>query len=268
MDLLKRKLAPILPAAWKLIDDEATRVLKLLLAGRKLVDFKGPHGWELASVNTGHLDFIEEKPAPEVSMGVRKVQPLVELRVPMKLRIMELDQVARGANDPDLSPVVRAAESIALAEDRAIFQGIGHAGIAGLVAASPHPPLQVPSDLSALPRQILAAKDALRAAGVAGPYALVLGSVLYDQVFAATEDGHLLVRQVERLVDRPIVRADAIRGGLVMSLRGGDYELTVGQDLSIGYAHHTRDEVELYITESFAFRVLEPTAAVALASPS
>ena len=268
MDLLKRERAPILPAAWKLIDEEATRVLKLLLAGRKLVDFKGPHGWELASVNTGHVDVIDEKPAPEVSMGVRKVQPLVELRVPMKLRIMELDQVARGANDPDLTPVVRAAESIALAEDRAIFQGIAHAGITGLVAASPHPPLAVPADLRALPREILTAKDALRNAGVAGPYALVLGAQLYDQVYAATDDGHPIVRQIEHLVDRPIVRADAIRGGLVISLRGGDYELTIGQDLSIGYAHHTRDEVELYITESFAFRVLEPTAAVVLAAPS
>ena len=35
MDLLKRTLAPILPEAWKAIDEEARRVLKLNLAGRK-----------------------------------------------------------------------------------------------------------------------------------------------------------------------------------------------------------------------------------------
>jgi uncharacterized linocin/CFP29 family protein len=49
-----------------------------------------------------------------------------------------------------------------------------------------------------------------------------------------------------------------------MSTRGGDYELTVGQDLAVGYAVHDRTEVELYLTESFAFRVLEEKAAVFL----
>ena len=55
-DLLKRDLAPITPDALAAVDAEATRVLKLNLAGRRLVDFKGPHGWQLAAVNTGRLD--------------------------------------------------------------------------------------------------------------------------------------------------------------------------------------------------------------------
>ena len=38
----------------------------------------------------------------------------------------------------------------------------------------------------------------------------------------------------------------------------------MGQDLSIGYAVHDREHVELYFTESFTFRVLEATAAVEL----
>jgi len=35
---LRRELAPISDSAWALIDQEATRVLKLKLAARKLVD--------------------------------------------------------------------------------------------------------------------------------------------------------------------------------------------------------------------------------------
>lgn len=267
MDLLKRKLAPILPAAWTLIDEEAKRVLKLHLAGRKIVDFSGPFGWEHAAVNTGHLDIIPERQDPDVSIGIRRVQPLVEVRVPITLAIMELDQVARGAEDPDLSSVVRAAEKIAVAEDRAIFHGYERGGIQGIVPSSPHAPLELPADLRELPRTILAAKDVLRRAGVSGPYVLVVGSVLYDRVFSATDEGRPIARRIEQLLDdKPIVRAEAIDGGVLLSLRGGDYELTVGQDLSIGYAHHTRDEVELYLTESFTFRVLEPSAAVSLAT--
>ena len=79
----------------------------------------------------------------------------------------------------------------------------------------------------------------LRRAGVGGPYALVLGPYLYDQVFATTEEGYPLAKRIEQqLVDRPIIRAEGVRGAAVVSLRGGDYELTVGQDLSIGYAYH------------------------------
>jgi uncharacterized linocin/CFP29 family protein len=82
-------------------------------------------------------------------------------------------------------------------------------------------------------------------------------------VFAATDDGHPIARRIEQqIVDRPIVRSEAIKDAVLMSVRGGDYELTVDEDLSIGYAHHSKTEVELYLTESFTFRVLEAAAAV------
>jgi uncharacterized linocin/CFP29 family protein len=264
MDLLKRELAPVLPEAWSAIDGEAARVLKLNLAGRKLVDFSGPKGWKEAAVNTGRLELLSDHADREVNLGIRQVQRLVEVRVPIKLAIMELDTVARGATNPDLGPVVKAAEKVAHVEDSAIFNGLAAAGIVGLLPASPHPPVKVPADVAALPRAVLSAKEALRQAGVSGPYALVLGAELYDLVFGTTVEGHPLPRRIEPLLVDRIVRATSLTGGVVLSLRGGDYELTVGQDLAVGYAHHEKHELELYITESFTFRVLEPAAAVRL----
>jgi uncharacterized linocin/CFP29 family protein len=263
MDLLKRNLAPILAEAWTAIDGEAARVLKLNLAGRKLVDFRGPKGWKKAAVNTGRMKLVADR-ADDVQLGIREVQRLVELRVPIKLPIMELDSVARGASNPDLTPVVKAAEKVAHIEDSAIFNGLAQAEITGLLPASPHKPVPIPSDISLLPAAVLAAKESLRQAGISGPYALVLGSQLYDQVFGAVIEGHPLPRRIEPLLVEKIVRATAFDGGVVLSLRGGDYELTVGQDLSVGYAHHEKHEVELYLAESFTFRVLEPAAAVRL----
>jgi uncharacterized linocin/CFP29 family protein len=62
-----------------------------------------------------------------------------------------------------------------------------------------------------------------------------------------------------------LIWAPALKeGAVLLSTRGGDYELTVGQDLSIGYASHDRTTVELYLTESFTFRVLEDKAAILL----
>jgi uncharacterized linocin/CFP29 family protein len=50
-----------------------------------------------------------------------------------------------------------------------------------------------------------------------------------------------------------------------MSQRGGDFELTVGQDFSVGYLASDETAVQLYLEESFTFRVATPEAAVYLA---
>jgi uncharacterized linocin/CFP29 family protein len=264
IDLLKRKLAPLLPEAWALIDAEATRVLRDSLAGRKVVDFEGPHGWKFAAVNTGRVDIFKTPPMADVSAGIRRVMPLVELRTPIRLDIMELDSVARGANDADLSPIVRAAEQVARAEDMAIFHGYPAAGIVGVVEASPHPKVRV-SAARDFPRAVVEAKDRLRDAGVNGPFALVLGGKAYDDLFASTEEGYPLVKRIRgSIVEGPIVRALAIDGAVLMSVRGGDYALTIGQDWSLGFADRDRSTVELFLTETFTFRILDRTAAVHL----
>ncbi len=265
MDLLKRELAPVLPAAFAAVDAEAARVLKLNLAGRRIVDFRGPHGWQLAAVNTGRMVKLQEELDPHVHVEVRQAQPLIELRVPIRLPIAELDSIARGAPDPDLRPVVAAAEKVAHVEDGAIFNGLPAAGIVGIIPASPHQPHRLPPDVTHLPRALLTASETLRQAGVDGPYALALDAAYTAQVLAAAEDGYPLAKRlVGQVIDGPLVRAPAIEGGVLLSVRGGDYELTVGQDLSIGYAAHDAHVVELFLTESFTFRVLEAAAAVRL----
>jgi uncharacterized linocin/CFP29 family protein len=264
MDLLKREIAPILPDAWKLIDAEATRVLRLNLAGRQVVDFKGPLGWTAAAVNTGRLRILDKQPVEGVSAGIRVVQPLIEVRAPILLDTMELDTVARGAENPDLRSVVQAAERVARVEDHAIFNGYPEGAIKGIVPSSPHAAITVGS-ASDWPAAVVHAKEVLRGAGISGPYALVLGPATYDELSAASEDGYPIRKRIERqIIDGPFVWAPALQGAVLLSVRGGDFELTVGQDLSIGFAYYDRGQIELYLTESFTFRVLEPAAAVHL----
>jgi uncharacterized linocin/CFP29 family protein len=264
-DLLKREHAPITPEAWGLVDEEARRVLELHLAGRKVVDFSGPHGWTLGGINTGHLKVIEKGPVAGVSHAVREVQPLVEIRSPFTMKLLELDYAARGARDLNLDPIIAVAERVARAEDTAIFHGFEDGRITGIIEATPHSPIDVKTNLE-WPRAVAAAKEVLRAAGVNGPYALALGTQAFTELAADSEDGYPLRRRIEEnLVDGSLVWAPALRGGAVLlTTRRGDYELTVGQDLAIGYAVHDRDQVELYLTESFTFRVLEEKAAIFL----
>jgi len=50
----------------------------------------------------------------------------------------------------------------------------------------------------------------------------------------------------------------------VLSTRGGDFALHLGQDVSIGYTSHTPTAVQLYLQESFTFLLLTAEAAIAL----
>jgi uncharacterized linocin/CFP29 family protein len=68
------------------------------------------------------------------------------------------------------------------------------------------------------------------------------------------------------VVDGEIIWAPAIDGAFVLSARGGDYELLLGQDLSIGYQAHDAERVELYFAESLTFVVHTPEAAIPLAA--
>jgi uncharacterized linocin/CFP29 family protein len=55
-----------------------------------------------------------------------------------------------------------------------------------------------------------------------------------------------------------------VGGAVLVSQRGGDFVLEVGEDLSVGYDSDDSDAVRLYLLESFTFRVVTDDAAVAL----
>jgi uncharacterized linocin/CFP29 family protein len=99
---------------------------------------------------------------------------------------------------------------------------------------------------------------------VAGPYSLLLSADTWTAVSETSDHGYPVREHLARLLDGDIIWAPAIDGALLVSGRGGDYELRLGQDLSIGYLSHDADHVELYFTESFTFAVYTAEASVAI----
>jgi uncharacterized linocin/CFP29 family protein len=261
---LHRELAPISGDAWKEIDKEATRTLRLKLAGRKLVDFSGPHGPRFGAVNTGRLLPIEKGPGGGVTAARREVLPLVHLLTEFAMSRDEIDAVERGSTDPDVDAVKEAATRIAHAEDLAIFHGYAPGAIQGMSERTPHKPIAIPKSYDEYPKIVAEAIRILRTAGVEGPYALALGNRCFENLSQATDEGYPVLKLVKNLIDGPVVWAPAVNGAVVMSVRGGDFELSVGRDLSVGYRSHDADNVKLYLTETMTFRVLTPEAAVAL----
>lgn len=266
MDDLHRTLAPITQAAWQEIDEQAKSTLKRTLAARQLVDFSGPLGWSTSALNTGRCEPLGSAPGEGVDAQRRIVQPLVEFRAPFELKRSELDAAARGAGDADLDPVRKAALAIAMAEDRTVFHGYAAAGMQGICNAATSSALPIPPDYTDYPQVVAKATAILRAAGIEGPYAIALGPRCYTGLTqTSTNAGYPVIKHVERLIDGPVIWAPGVDGAAVVSMRGGDFELSVGRDLSIGYHDHTATTVSLYIEESFTFRVLGPEAAVPLA---
>ena len=262
MSNLHRELAPISSAAWSEIEEEASRSFKRNLAGRRLVDVKGPLGLDTDSVTIGHRTKIDS-PADGISAYLRNAQPLVELKVPFTVTREAIDDVERGAADSDWDPVVKAAAELALAEDRAIFSGYAAANIPGLGDGAAN--IALPDDVRESPDAISQAMNKLRLASVDGPYSLALSADLYAQVNETSNHGYPVREHLRRiLTDGEIVWAPAIDGAYLVSTRGGDFELTIGQDVSIGYDSHDADVVNLYFTESFTYLTYSPEAAVAL----
>jgi uncharacterized linocin/CFP29 family protein len=264
MNNLHRELAPISDAAWAQIEEEASRTFKRYLAGRRVVDVNAPGGTGLSAVGTGHLRSIKP-PGDGILARQREVKALVELRVPFELDRQAIDDVERGANDSDWQPTKDAARQIAFAEDRAIFEGYAAAGIEGVRQGTSNPIMTLPADVRDYPDAIAQALSQLRLVGVNGPYVALFGADAYTALAETSDHGYPVLEHVKRLVNDEIIWAPAIAGGFVLTTRGGDFDLHIGQDVSIGYLSHTDAAVRLYLQETLTFLLLTSEAAVALA---
>ncbi len=265
MDHLLRGLAPITDAGWELLDGEGRQRLTPALAARRLVDFSGPHGWAHSAANLGRTEPLAVPHRKGVSALQRRVLALAELRADFAVSLQQLRDHDRGAVDVDLASLDEAAHHIAVAENVAVFHGWAEAGILGIAGSSPHEQRPLGDDAESYLRAVAGAVELLLRNGIGGPYAVALGREQYRRVVETAEHGgHLLLDHLRKILGGPIVWAPGVEGAVVLSQRGGDFIFDCGQDLSIGYAQHDADTVQLYLQESFTFVVASPDAAVAL----
>jgi uncharacterized linocin/CFP29 family protein len=264
MNHLLRSHAPISELGWEQIDDEAKERLEPALGARRLVDFSGPLGWQHSATNLGRTKSLEDSPVDGVSSLKRRVLPLVELRADFTVSRSELRDIDRGAVDADFDSLGLAAHQIATAENTAVIHGWAEL-IKGIAELAPHQERTLGSDPLSFPQAVTAAVSDLRTSGIGGPYGLALDPEHHRLATETAEHGGtLLVEHLGEILGGPIVWTPGLRGGVVISLRGGDFLLESGQDLAVGYDSHDADAVRLYIQESFSFRVATPEAAAAL----
>lgn len=264
MDILKRNKAPFSPAIWSVLEAEALAVFQKHLSGRKVVDYTGPAGLAFAGVNTGRAVASKEK-LGSVSVSVRENLPVLELKVPFVVQESEIELILRGAPAFDNESIVKAAKTLCEAENALVFDGLKKEGIEGILSALCNPGVKVKGD-DILPGVAEAVKE-LANAQVDGPYALLIQPQYYGKLFSvAGNAGYPLTKKLSELLKGgEVLPVPSLKkGAMVVSQRGGDYEILGGVDIAMGYNKETASGHELFFFETLTFRVNTPEAAVAL----
>ncbi|MGL5230492.1 MAG: family 1 encapsulin nanocompartment shell protein [Cetobacterium sp.] len=258
MDFLKKELAPISSKVWKDIEERAKEVLTTQLSGRRFVKVTGPIGKEKGGVNTGRL-IIHKK--DDLSYGVYQTQPFVENRITFRLSRWELDNFERGARDIDYTNLDEALKKAAKFEEEALYFGLEEACIVGLLKDEKQA-LDFGKTEQETIKNLMYGVSKLRNTGFSkGPYALVVGleKFIYLNMVNLNDS---LAKRLEKILGTPIIVSNNITGALLVPYDNENIELVLGEDFSLGYQGHTNQEVELFITETFTFRILDDTRVV------
>jgi uncharacterized linocin/CFP29 family protein len=263
-DWLRREVAPLSARTWEAVDHAVVGAARQELAARRVADFEGPKGWQHVAEPLGTTT-----PRGDGRSGAARAVPdvmlLTEIRADFALAWAAIDAFERGARVLDTGPAEQAAREVALAEDDLALHG--GPGSIGYVARGDGPRLPLgdwnsPGQVAA---DLVSAVATLDAQGVQGPYAAVLDpGRFYAYLRAAAE------RRVSTEADRleglfqGIYRSAVLQGGAVFSLRGGDFLLSVGGDLSVGYRWHDQTAVHLFCVETVGAHLITPNAVCVL----
>ena len=258
MDFLKRELAPITANGWKEIEERATAVLSKELSARKFVKVTGPLGREVTSVTTGRM---EVKTKDDVKYGVYKVQPLTESRICFPLNRWELDNIERGAKDVDYSSLDDGVRKAAKFEEEAIFKGLEDGQIDGIYKSSSYETLDFGKTADETLKAIFDGILKLDAAFAKKPYVLVVSNEKWYYLNTIVKE-YSLPEKLEKILGQKIVVSKSIDGAILLPFDDENIELVIGEDYAIGYQNHNESVVELFVTESFTFRVLDPALIV------
>ena len=241
MDILKRDIAPLTSEVWEEIDGRAKEVLQNYLSARKVLNIAGPKGWDANVVSEGRLDVIDES-GQGISAGTYKVKPLMEVRSSFELDRWEMDNIVRGAKDIDLESLEEAAKRIALYEEKAIYEGNAKAGIEGLLNVEGATDLTLGDSKEEILDAISAGVLKLEGAYASKPFTLVVSPSVYKTINKSSQ-GYPAVKQIEKIIGGEIVVSPSIDKAILLPQEHEDLEMTIGQDLSIGYQYHDSKKV-------------------------
>jgi uncharacterized linocin/CFP29 family protein len=269
-DILQRRTAaPISERVWKEIDTAVRKAAVHVLAGRRVADFDGPKGWDYVASRLGTLRPAHtSRSAGSARLSVPEVALLTEIRADFSLPWIAVETFERGAPALETTAAETAARDVAEAEDQLVFFGNGEQ--AGFITSkeSPQVTLGTWTEPGRAVADLMGAVDTLDRSGISGPYTAILDTKHFNDFWKAqaSSGGYPASEQIKERI-HAVHRSGVLAGGALFSLRGGDFVITVGGDLTVGYRWHDVDALHLFCVETIASQLLTPEA-VCLLTPS
>lgn len=261
MEILNQANLPFGDGVWNVIESEISEYLSKRLTVRSAVDFNGGLGFETDAIPTKNLKSIQSSSGLEVS--TREPIKMIEVKKTFTVATKVIEDIKRGIEDFDNSALTGAVNSFSKVENETILSGNKKANIEGILTS-------IPNKLKAnSTKEILAcvAKSlgVFNENFVDGDFKLVISSGTLAKLYTESFDGVSLKSKIDEILGSGAVIINQDIGDdkvLVISQRGGDFEFYSGLDVSLGFEKETKDGVELFLIQTFAFRNISPEAAV------
>lgn len=259
MDILRRESAQLSDAVWKELDEAAATSAKHVMTARRIATFDGPRGWDYIAAPLGTMKACATREGKAV-VCVPEIALLAQIRADFSLPWSAVEAFERGGPALDTTTAEDAAREVGLAEDRLAYSGdpVGTGFLED--AQSPRIRLGDWSDPARVLQDLVQAVETLDRAAMPGPYEAVLSPDRYYAYLSAANRGYPVTRHTKAIladVHRSLVMRD---GGALFSMRGGDFILTVGGDLAVGYRSHDREALHLFCVETLGPQTLDSGA--------
>ncbi len=261
MEILNHSTIPFGMAVWSTIESELSNYLTKRLTLRSVVDFRGEYTFETDAIATKNLTSLRS--GEGLKIAVREPIRMMEIKKTFMLPHSVIEDIKRNKPDFDNKALMDAANSFAKIENQIILHGQSEANITGIL-----------SDI----RDILEAKEGVGLLGavatslglfnanfIDGPFKLVISSGTMAMLQTQSYDGMSLKSKLDEILGAGAIVVNQEMGNdraLVVSQRGGDFELYSGLDVALGFEKETDEGVELFLIQTFAFRAITPQAAV------
>lgn len=262
MEILNRINAPFSNTVWGVIDETMSAFLSKRLNLRAIIDFKDNYSFETDAVFTKNIKEISSNKG--LTISTREPIKMVEIKKTFTISNSVIDQIKRGVEEFEDKEFAAAANDFAAVENNMILQGLKEAGFTGIAN---HPEL--------INMDVKSTKDILGSVAkslgmfnkefVGDGFKLVVSSDTLTKFYTEFFDGVSLKTKLEDILGTGNIVVNEDIGdnrAIIISQRGGDFEFCSGLDLSIGFEKANKNNVELFLIQTCALRVLSPEAAI------
>ncbi|HEY8432243.1 MAG TPA: family 1 encapsulin nanocompartment shell protein [Sandaracinaceae bacterium] len=247
--------------------EAATARARAALTARRFLDFEGPLGGGIESLQVGpvHDTKLGDTGA---KISSRRAVPIPTLYSTFEMPRREIEGAIHPGLPLDTSPAEDAAEEVALAEEHLVYHGVPELGVEGILH---HPSahrvkLSDWSTAGGAIGDVIQAADRLDAERVNGPFALVLAPSLYNQLFRKYEGSDVLaLDHLRRLAAGGIYKSHVLDGvGVLVSPDLGP--IVCAQDLEVSFLEVRASTLRFVVSSSVIVRLDEPAAACVLSA--